>query len=146
MALSRSSSGSKVNETSDSFRSRSPSIRYQPLQLDIESDVEVRRKMFRQKQLKKLCWAGTLALFGFIMIIVGLNWYSINRKGYSAFLLVGCIMFIPGAYGVYEVISTYCQLVLIKNKLYYVLFYFHLSLHKYFRLLAPLMVGVDSIN
>jgi hypothetical protein len=74
--------------------------------LDIESDVEVRRKMFRQKQLKKLCWAGTLALFGFIMIIVGLNWYSINRKGYSAFLLVGCIMFIPGAYGVYEVVGT----------------------------------------
>lgn len=92
-----------MNESTDSFRSRSPSIRYQPLQLDLESDMESRRKLFRQKQLKKLCWAGSLGFFGFVMLMVGLNWYTINRKGFSAFLMVGFLMFVPGAYGVYEV-------------------------------------------
>ena len=103
MALNRSTSGGKMNESTDSFRSRSPSIRYQPLQLDLESDMESRRKLFRQKQLKKLCWAGSLGFFGFLMLMVGLNWYTINRKGFSAFLMVGFLMFVPGAYGVYEV-------------------------------------------
>lgn len=95
-----------MNESTDSFRSRSPSIRYQPLQLDLESDMESRRKLFRQKQLKKLCWAGSLGFFGFLMLMVGLNWYTINRKGFSAFLMVGFLMFVPGAYGVYEVCTS----------------------------------------
>lgn len=138
MALSRSTSGNKVNDQTDSFRSRSPSIRYQPLQLDIETDVDARRKIFRQKQLKKLCWAGTLALFGFIMLIVGLNWYTVDKKGYTAFLLVGSIMFIPGAYGVYEVRST---IYLSFTNLFIIGYFYYFS-----RLLVHLMDGVALIN
>lgn len=85
------------------------SIKYQPLQL--ESDIDVRRKLFRQKQYKKMCFAAAMAVLGFIMIVVGISWYFVDRKGYSAFMLVGFLAFLPGSYGTYEVSHDCCSII-----------------------------------
>lgn len=85
-------------------------VRYQPLQF--ENEIEQRRKVFRQKQLKKICWAAFLAIIGFSLLVVGINWYFVDHKGYSAFLMVGVLAFIPGAYGIYEVLTVTIALYL----------------------------------
>jgi hypothetical protein len=93
-----------MSDYADRFRSRNSSsnlTRYQPLQL--ENELEDRRKIFKQKQYRKLCWAGSLTILGLLMTITGLYMFTYGNKGSTPFLMVGFITLLPGAYGIYEV-------------------------------------------
>lgn len=59
----------------------------------------------RYKLIKnKICGAVLLCIFGVVLTSVGFYWMTIDRKGYVAFLLLGLLSLIPGAYGAYEVV------------------------------------------
>ena len=46
-----------------------------------------------------------LLTVGFSMLCTGMVWVSTNHKGYTIFLILGAMLFLPGSYGSYHVIG-----------------------------------------
>ncbi len=77
---------------------------FESFNVGIASDSNEVNRAYRYKLIKnKICGAVSLCLCGIVLTIVGIYWMSINRRGYLAFLLIGLLSLVPGAYGTYEV-------------------------------------------
>ena len=62
------------------------------------------RGLCHRSILYRLVGALVLFLMGSVLLGIGLHWLYINHKGYIPFLSLGMLAFIPGTYGIYEVI------------------------------------------
>ena len=90
----------RTNSSNNNINSMN-STKYQPIQYGI--DAETRKRNFKIKYCRRFFFALALALAGFVLIVIGLQWYSVQKTGYTPFIVVGLITFTPGLYGIYEV-------------------------------------------